>query len=118
MPYTNVHEFTGRLGENPVTRYFPSSAVVSKFDVAVKPPYKSETPIWCACEAWGKLAEVAANHLKKGQAVSIQGEMKLETWTDKNTGEIRSKTVFNVKRLELSSKPQQPDEVAGTKSVA
>lgn len=87
MTYTNVHEFTGRVSNSPETKYFPSSKVVTKFSVAVKRPYASEEPIYHTCEAWGKLAETAANFLEIGKVITVQGEMKVESWTDKHTGE-------------------------------
>lgn len=111
MSYINQHEFTGRIGDTPITKYFPSGTVVSKFNIAVKAPYQSETAIWCTCEAWGKLAETAANWVETGKTVSVQAEMKIESWTDKNTGELRTKPVFKVNRLELLSKSKRTDEV-------
>ena len=110
MSYTNIHEFTGRISNAADTKYFPSNAVVTKFNVAVKRPYQSDEPIYCACEAWGKLAETAANWLTVGKTVSIQAEMKVESWTDKNTGEIRSKPVYKVNRLELLSGAKKNDD--------
>ncbi len=111
MSYTNVHEFTGRVTQKTDTKYFPSSAVVTKFNLAVKPPYKSDEPIYCSCEAWGKLAETAANWLEVGKVVTIQAELKIEAWTDKNTGEMRSKAVYKVNRLDMLSGAKKKDEV-------
>lgn len=111
MPYINAHEFTGRISSIKATHYFESGTMVTKFGIAVKPPYKSEQPIYCECEAWGKLAETAANWLQIGKLVTIQAEMKIETWTDKLTNEIRSKAVYQVNRLELLSGTKKNDEL-------
>ena len=101
MSYTNVHEFTGRVTQNPETKYFPSSKVVTKFSVAVKRPYATDEPIYATCEAWGKLAETAANFLEVGKVVTVTGEMKVQSWTDKETDEPRSKAVFTVDKLDM-----------------
>lgn len=112
MTYTNVHEFTGRVSNSPETKYFSSSKVVTKFSVAVKRPYASEEPIYHTCEAWGKLAETAANFLEIGKVITVQGEMKVESWTDKNTGEMRSKAVFIVSKLDMLTGAKKVSELA------
>ena len=113
MTYTNVHEFTGRVSNKPETKYFPSSKVVTKFNLAVKRPYASEEPLYHTCEAWGKLAETAANFLEVGKVVTVQGEMKVESWTDKNTGEMRSRAVFIINKLDmLTGAKKAPDPAA------
>ncbi len=111
MTYTNIHEFTGRIANVPETKYFPSGKVVTKFSVAIERPYASEEPIYCPCESWDKLAETAANWLEIGKIVTVQGEMKIESWTDKNTGEMRSKAVYLVKRLQLLTGSKKTKEV-------
>lgn len=105
--YTNIHEFSGKIGGDPELHYFPSGKYIAKFSVAVKPPYSSEEPLWLACQCWNNTADIAANYLEKGKIVGIQAEMKIENWQDKVTGEDRQKPVFMVKRLELLSKKEQ-----------
>lgn len=112
MTYTNVHEFTGRVSNNLETKYFPSSKVVTKFSVAIKRPYASEEPIYHTCECWGKLAETAANFLEIGKVITVQGEMKVQSWTDKETGEPQSKAVFTVNRLDMLTGAKKAPEPA------
>lgn len=108
--YTNVHEFTGRAAEKPQVHYFTGGSYVTKFSVAVKPPYPSEEPIWCNCEAWGKLADTAANFLTKGRLIAVTAELRLDEWQDKITGKPRQKSVYVVKKLTLLSKQEKEVE--------
>ncbi|MEM6278453.1 MAG: single-stranded DNA-binding protein [Verrucomicrobiota bacterium] len=40
---------------------------------------------------WGKTAENAAKYLQKGRSVLVEGRLQLDTWTDSNSGQNRSK---------------------------
>ncbi|MDJ0535942.1 MAG: single-stranded DNA-binding protein [Xenococcaceae cyanobacterium MO_207.B15] len=67
---------------------------------------------------WGKTAEVAGNYVKKGSLIGVKGSLKIETWTDRNTGKLRSKPVIRVDRLELlgSKRDTDPNAVGGHSS--
>ncbi|MGH2415132.1 MAG: single-stranded DNA-binding protein, partial [Microcystaceae cyanobacterium] len=53
-----------------------------------------------------------------GSLIGIKGSLKIETWSDRNTGANRSKPVIKVERLDLlgskgenpSSLPSNPEE--------
>ena len=47
------------------------------------------------------LAQVAADYVRKGSLIGVVGRMTSEHWTDRNTGERRSKPVVKVDRLAL-----------------
>ncbi len=79
----------GNLGRDPKMRYTPSSRPVTTFSVAVNRSWKSpngehrsETE-WFKIVAWGKLAEICNEYLKKGQQVYIEGRLKTRQWEDK-----------------------------------
>ena len=44
---------------------------------------------------------MAADYVRKGSLLGIIGSFKLDRWTDRATGEERSKPVIRVDRLEL-----------------
>lgn len=90
----------GRAGRDPETKYFESGAVLTEFSLAVD-TRKNEPPNWFSVKVWGKTAEIAANYVKKGSLVGIQGTLTLEAWKDKNTGANRSKPVINTENLRL-----------------
>lgn len=100
----NLITLVGRLGAEPETRYFESGSVLSKMSLAVdRQKGKDEAPDWFALECWGKLAEVAANYTNKGSLIAVQGELKVDEWSDVKTGLPRSKPVIRVSNLELLS---------------
>lgn len=100
----------GRVGQDPELRYFESGSVKCRVSLAVDPPYKSEKPLWYDLELWGKVAEVAANYVRKGSTIAIAGELKLERWTDKIAGSPMSKLVIKVNNLELLSRSRTESE--------
>ena len=112
----NVVNLVGRAGANPDIKYFDSGSVVCKLTLAVnRRTRNSDQPDWFNLEMWGKTAEVAGNYVRKGSLIGIQGSLKIETWTDRNTGKERSKPVIRVDRLDLlgSKRDVDPDAVSG-----
>lgn len=93
----NQCSFIGRLGAEPETRYTTSGDAVTSFSIAVGSSYKDKSgekqdrTEWVNITAWGKLAEICAQYLKKGQQVFIQGRIK----TDKY--EKDGKTMYSTK---------------------
>jgi len=112
----NVVNLVGRAGANPEVRYFDSGSVKCTLPLAVdRRSRNSEQPDWFNLEIWGKTAEVATNYVKKGKQIAVQGTFKIETWTDKTTGGMRSRPIIKVDRLELlgSKRDSDPGAVSG-----
>lgn len=98
----NIIHLVGRAGSNPEIRYFDSGKILCKFNIAInRPTKKDDPPDWFELEMWDKTAEVAGNFVKKGSLVGVQGSLKIDTWSDRTTGETRSKPVIRVDRLDL-----------------
>ena len=97
----NSVTLVGRAGRDPEVRYFESGSVVANLTLAVNRRGRNDEPDWFNIEIWGKQAQVAADYVKKGSLLGITGSYKVDTWTDRNTGEPRSKPVVRVDRLEL-----------------
>ena len=111
----NVVNLVGRAGGEPEIRYFESGSVLCRLTLAVnRPTSKSDQPDWFNLEIWGKTAEVAKNYVHKGSLIGIQGSLKIETWSDRNTGANRSKPVIRVDRLDLlgSKRDNNPSMVS------
>ena len=98
---TNRVALAGRAGQDPEVRYFESGKVNAKFTLAVNRRSRDDKPDWFPLEIWGKQAQVAADYVRKGSLLGIIGSFKLDRWTDRTTGEERSKPVITVDRLEL-----------------
>ena len=97
----NTITLVGHAGRDPEIRFFESGTVVAHFTVAVNKPGRDEPPDWFNIEIWGKQAQVAADYVRKGSLLGIIGSFKLERWTDRSSGEERSRPVIRVDRLEL-----------------
>ena len=81
----NRCEFIGRLGKDPEVRYTADSNAICNFSIAVG--YKSkdkETTEWVRITAFGKLAGICADYLKKGSQVFIAGRMTTRKWQNKD----------------------------------
>lgn len=109
----NVVNLVGRAGANPEVKYFDSGSVLCKLPLAVnRRSRNSDQPDWFNLEMWGKTAEVAGNYVQKGKLIGIQGSLKIETWTDRNTGGQRSRPTIKVDRLELLGSKRDNDQDA------
>jgi single-strand DNA-binding protein len=91
----------GRAGRDPEVRYFESGTMVANFSLAVNAYKRDEEPDWFNLVIWGKQAQVAADYVRKGSQIAVSGRSTTEKWTDKNTGEQRSKPIVNVERITL-----------------
>lgn len=87
----------GRLGRDPETRYTGSGQAVANFTLATDSTYKDRSgerqkrTEWHRIVAWGKLAEICQQYLKKGSQVYIEGRLQTRDWEDKS-GQKRSTT--------------------------
>jgi single-strand DNA-binding protein len=93
----------GRAGRDPEVRYFESGTMVANFTLAVNAYKRDDAPDWFNLTIWGKQAQVAADYVKKGSQIAVSGRMTSEKWTDRTTGEEKSKPVVVVERITLLS---------------
>jgi single-strand DNA-binding protein len=100
-PGVNSVALVGRAGKDPEVNYFEKGSMVAKFTLAVNRRSRDDQPDWFPLEIWGKQAQVAADYVRKGSLLGITGSFKLDRWTDRSSGEERTKPVINVDRLEL-----------------
>jgi single-strand DNA-binding protein len=79
----------GRLGRDPETRYTGGGQAVANFSMATDETYKDKNgerqkrTEWHRITAWGKLAEICQQYLKKGTMVYIEGRIQSREWQDK-----------------------------------
>ena len=100
----NVVVLIGNAGRDPELRFFESGSCVCEFTLAInRPPRDGQepAPLWVNCKAWGKTAQVAGDYVRKGSKVAVVGRLEVEQWTDRSSGEVRSKTLVMIDRLEL-----------------
>ena len=89
----------GRLGRDPETRYTGGGQAVANFTMATDESYKDKNgerqkrTEWHRITAWGKLAEICQQYLKKGTMVYIEGRIQSREWQDK---EGQKRTSFEI----------------------
>ncbi len=79
----------GNLGSDPNRRSLPSGKPTVSFSVATNRRYKVEGQLreeveWFSVVAFGRLAEICSEFLRKGKPVFIEGRMRTRNWTDAN----------------------------------
>jgi single-strand DNA-binding protein len=99
----------GNLGRDPEMRYTPGGQAVTQFTVAVNRNYKGqngewqEETEWFRVVVWAAMAERAAENLRKGNKVYIEGRLQTRQWEDKDgqkryTTELVANQVTNLER--------------------
>ncbi|MFT7299474.1 MAG: single-strand DNA-binding protein [Sphingobacteriales bacterium] len=80
----------GHLGADPDFKEFDNGKKMAKFSVATSDYYKNAQDErvtdtqWHHMVAWGPLAEIAKEHLKKGVEVAIDGKLTYRVYEDKD----------------------------------
>lgn len=74
----------GRTGQDPEIKYFESGSVKAKFSIAVDRNFSKENKEtdWFNVEVWGRQAEFVGEWVKKGQLLSVTGQVEMQRWTD------------------------------------
>lgn len=115
----NVITLVGRAGRDPEAKYFENGNVVANVSLAVNGVKRDADADWFALQIWGKQAQVAVDYVRKGSLIGVSGRMTFEKWTDRNTGEQKSKPVVVVERLTLlGSKADNQQAAAAPPSAA
>ena len=116
----NAVELLGWLGADPELRSTPNGSKVCRFYIATKRmagrdgdgkrEYETD---WTSVEAWEWLAENCNALLHKGSRVLINGSLRTDSWTDKESGQTRYKTYVradDVMFLDARSDKEIPEE--------
>ena len=78
----------GHLGRDPELRNTPSGKPVTSFSVAVSRGWtasngeRREATEWFNVVAWGSLAQICSQHLRKGSRVYVEGRLQTRSWDD------------------------------------
>jgi len=80
----------GNLGKDPETRYMPSGSAVTNLRIATTEAWKDkqsgeaqERTEWHSVAMFGRLAEIAAEYLRKGSQIYVEGKLRTRKWQDK-----------------------------------
>ena len=99
----------GRLGADPEMRNTGSGSAVTNLSVATNDGYKDkqtgqfvDDTEWHRVVLFNRLAEVAAQYLKKGRPVYIEGRIRTNKWQDQQ-GQDRYTTEIVANEMQLLS---------------
>jgi len=122
----------GNLGNDPETRYLPSGSAVTNISIATSETWldkqtsqKVEKTEWHRVVFFNKLAEIAAQYLKKGSKVYVEGSLETKKYqaqdgTDRYATQIKAN---NMQMLDSrdnaeSLQPRQPQPTQPTQRPA
>lgn len=106
MAGVNKVILVGNLGSDPQVRYTPSGQAVANFNIATSERFnnkageKEERTEWHRIVAWGKLAEICQQYLKKGKQVYIEGRLQTRQWEDQQ-GQKRQTTEIVAQTMQM-----------------
>jgi len=87
----------GNLTRKPEVRYTQGGMAICNLGIAVNRRFKDQTGNWkeeatfVDVTFFGKRGEAFAKYHDKGRPAFIEGELRLDQWEDKQSGEKRSK---------------------------
>lgn len=109
LPMSGINKviLIGNLGKDPETRYMPSGKAATNFSVATSERFKDretgepqERTEWHRIATFDRLAEIAAEYLKKGSKVYIEGRLRTRKWQDKE-GKDRYSTEIIADQMQM-----------------
>ena len=110
----NTIQVIGNCGRRPEMKHLENGKVCN-FPLAFTDRKDGATQ-WFDVEAWNELADIASQHIDKGERVALTGRLKVQDWTDRegNTRKslrIVAQTIMRVRRNammgDMQSQPQQ-----------
>ena len=97
----------GNLGGDPETRYMPSGSAVTNMTIATNESWKDkqtgeqkERTEWHKVVMFDRLAEIAAEYLRKGSQVYIEGKLQTRKWQGKD-GQDRYTTEVRANEMQM-----------------
>ena len=79
----------GNVGVNPELRHTPNDSAVTQLSIATSESWKDkatgetqERTEWHKVVLFNRLAEIAAQYVKKGSKIFIEGALRTRKWTD------------------------------------
>lgn len=117
MPNLNRVMLMGNLTRDPEMRYLPSNTAVTALGMAINRRWRNqqgeqqEEVTFIDCEAFGKVAELLHQYMRKGRPLYVEGRLKLDQWQDKE-GHNRSKLKVIVESFQfIDSRPGGGEEI-------
>lgn len=101
----NSVNLTGRLTSDPDFKVV-SDKGLCKFSIAVNDRFNRDNADFIDCTAWGKTAELIADHFRKGKEIGITGRLKQERW-ETDEGKKRSRITVICENFDFIGKKDE-----------
>lgn len=108
MPNYNKAVLIGHMARDPEIKYVTSGQSITTGAIAVSKKWRDKTSgenreqtSFIDFKIWGSRGEAFAQYVKKGNPVMLEGSLEQESWTDKESGNKRSKIVVNVTEFQF-----------------
>lgn len=111
----------GRLTEDPDLKYTQNSKAVCNLTLAVDRGYgEKKVCDFFPVVVWEQNAEFAANFLKKGNLVAVNGELQIRSWEAQDGGKRRTTEICarTLKNLTPKSRDDEAPESRGDRTAA
>ena len=109
----------GNVGQDPQTRAMPSGKTVVNLRLATSKQWRDkqtgenkEATEWHTVVMFDRLAEIAAEYLRKGSQIYIEGELRTRKWQDKE-GQDRYSTEVVANEMQMLGGRGAPGTAAG-----
>jgi single-strand DNA-binding protein len=99
----------GNVGKDPEIRSTPSGMMVANFGLATAERTKDaqgnwgDKTEWHNIVAYGKVAEIIRDYVKKGHKLFVEGRLSTRNWDDKDSGKKQYRTEVIVSDISLLS---------------
>lgn len=109
----------GTLGRDPEMRYLPNGNAVCSMSLATDEGYKDrntgqqvDKTEWHRIEAFGRLAEIMGEYLKKGAKCYVEGKLRTDEYEKDGIKRYSTKIIANEMTM-LDSRNSQGDNMGG-----
>lgn len=103
----------GNLGRDPEMRYTPGGKPMTTFSVATSRSWvtsdgdRREATEWFNVVAWGNLAEICNQYLRKASRVFVEGHLQTRNWEDASGNRQYRTELVAGEMLILDSRPHE-----------
>ena len=106
---------TGNLTADPELRYTPSGKAVLSASIANNEHFtdaqgqEQKVTTFVNLEVWGRPAENFGKLVKKGQELFVDGKLRMDEWTDKQTNARRTRLYLLVENWQFTQFKRQEE---------
>ena len=119
MSSVNKIFLLGNSGQEPQVKVFDNGDSITTFSLATSDQWtdkqgeKRESTEWHTCDAYRQLAKIAADFVKKGSKVFVEGRIKTRSWEKEGVKQYRTE-VEVLKLLVLDKRGELTESTVST----